>query len=67
VKVALHGATGRMGRTIARLVHECGDSIVGACAHAGDPNQGTDIGILAGIGEIGPVVGEDFAASLLGA
>jgi 4-hydroxy-tetrahydrodipicolinate reductase len=67
MKVALFGATGRMGRTIARILHECGDSVVGACAHANDPNQGTDIGTLAGIGEVGTVVGEDFASSLLGA
>ena len=68
MKLALHGATGRMGRAIAALAHAAGDiQIVGAAAAANDPNQGKDLGELAGLGSIGVAVTADVASSLLGA
>ena len=68
MKLALHGATGRMGRTIAALAHAAGDiQIVGAAAAATDPNQGRDLGELAGTGSLGVAVTADVASSLLGA
>lgn len=67
MKVALHGATGKMGRAVTRLLHEAGDEVVGACAHASDPDQGKDVGVLAGVGNLGIAVCEDLASALLGA
>lgn len=68
MKLALHGATGRMGRAIAALAHAAGDiQIVGAAAAASDPDQGRDLGELAGVGSIGVAVTADVASSLLGA
>lgn len=67
MRVALHGATGAMGRTIARMLHEAGDQIVGACAHADDPALGQDIGVLAGVGNVGTVVTPDLASALIDA
>jgi 4-hydroxy-tetrahydrodipicolinate reductase len=68
MKLALHGATGRMGRAIAALAHAEGDvQIVGAAAAPNDPNQGRDLGELAGIGTLGVAVTADLASSLLGA
>lgn len=68
MKLALHGATGRMGRAIAALAHAAGDvQIVGAAAAANDPNQGRDLGELAGVGSLGVAVTADVASSLLGA
>lgn len=68
MKVALHGATGRMGLTIARLCHAAGDlQIVGAIAADGDPQLGRDLGELAGTGALGVETTSDVAAGLLGA
>lgn len=68
LKIALHGATGRMGRAIARLCQEASDiQIVGAVAHPDDPDLGKDIGTLAGVGPIGVEVSPDLASGLLGA
>ncbi|HEX3597807.1 MAG TPA: 4-hydroxy-tetrahydrodipicolinate reductase [Polyangiaceae bacterium] len=68
MKLALHGASGRMGRAIAAFAHAAGDiQIVGAAAAPGDPNQGRDLGELAGIGSLGVAITADVASSLLGA
>jgi 4-hydroxy-tetrahydrodipicolinate reductase len=68
MKIALHGATGRMGLAIARLAHAAGDvQIVGAAAAPGDPHQGRDLGELAGLGSIGVAITGDVASALLGA
>jgi 4-hydroxy-tetrahydrodipicolinate reductase len=68
MKIALSGATGRMGLAVARLAHAAGDvEIVGGSAAPNDPNQGRDIGDLAGIGSLGVAVTEDLASALLGA
>jgi 4-hydroxy-tetrahydrodipicolinate reductase len=68
MKIAIHGATGRMGRTIAALAHAAGDvQIVGAAAAPSDPAQGRHKGELAGTGALGVAVTADVASALLGA
>jgi 4-hydroxy-tetrahydrodipicolinate reductase len=68
VKLALHGATGRMGLAIARLAHAAPDiQIVGAVCSSVDPGQGRDVGELAGFGNLGVVATADLGAGLLGA
>ncbi|MBN2191677.1 MAG: 4-hydroxy-tetrahydrodipicolinate reductase [Polyangiaceae bacterium] len=68
MKLAIHGATGRMGLTIARLAHAAGDiELVGAGCAAADPAVGRDLGELAGLGTLGLVATSDQAAVLLGA
>ncbi|AKU96022.1 4-hydroxy-tetrahydrodipicolinate reductase [Labilithrix luteola] len=54
VRVAVLGATGRMGRAVTRLAHEGGMKVV--CA-IGASDEGRDAGELAGVGTLGvPVV-----------
>jgi len=68
VKLAIFGATGRMGLAIARLAHAAGDvQIVGGVCADQDPGVGRDIGELAGIGPLGVVTTPDVASGLLGA
>ncbi len=68
LKLAVSGATGRMGRTVIRLCQEAGDiTLVGACAASGDPNLGEDAGTLAGSRPAGVAITDDMAAALLGA
>jgi 4-hydroxy-tetrahydrodipicolinate reductase len=68
LKLAVHGATGRMGLAVTRLAAEAGDfTIVGAICGADDPADGRDIGEIAGIGNIGVVTSPDVAGGLLGA
>ena len=68
MKIALHGATGRMGLALAALARADADvAIVGAAAAPGDPGVGKDLGDLAGGGSLGVEVTEDVASALLGA
>jgi 4-hydroxy-tetrahydrodipicolinate reductase len=68
MKLALFGATGRMGLAIARLAHASGDvQIVGGVCSDSDPGCGRDVGELAGLGQIGVVTTPDTASGLLGA
>lgn len=68
MKLALHGATGRMGLAIVRLAQAAGDvQIVGAASAPEDPMQGRDLGELAGVGNVGVSVTGDVASALLGA
>jgi 4-hydroxy-tetrahydrodipicolinate reductase len=68
LKLAVCGATGRMGRTVIRLCQESGDlTLVGACAASGDPSLGEDAGTLAGARPSGVAVTDDLSAALLGA
>lgn len=68
VKLALHGATGRMGRAITRLcLEDPAVVLVGAAAHAADPACGRDIGEVAGAGHAGVAVDGDVRNALLGA
>ncbi len=60
MRIAIMGAGGRMGRTLARLVHERdGCELAGGIEVEGSPALGQDIGTLAGIGEIGISVEDD--------
>jgi len=69
MKLAIFGATGRMGLAIARLAHAAGDvQIVGGICSDSDPGLGKDIGELAGLGgQLGVVTTADTASGLLGA
>jgi 4-hydroxy-tetrahydrodipicolinate reductase len=68
VKLALHGATGRMGLAVTRLAYAASDiDIVGAVCSSVDPGQGRDIGELAGIGTLGVEATADLGSGLLGA
>ena len=65
MKIAIHGAAGRMGQRLVALGHaQQGMQIVAALEADTHPALGQDVGTLAGIGEIGvplKVVGESEA------
>ncbi len=64
-RVAVLGASGRMGRAVVRLAHDAGMRVVLAVAAT---EQGRDAGELAGIGAIGaPVTGDATAIAGSGA
>ncbi|MEZ4229530.1 MAG: 4-hydroxy-tetrahydrodipicolinate reductase [Polyangiaceae bacterium] len=68
MKLALHGASGRMGLTIAKIVAEADDiQLVGAVCGADDKSLGKDIGELAGVGTLGVECSADAGSALLGA
>lgn len=53
MRLAIIGAGGRMGRTLARLVHETeGCEVVGGTERSGSDYIGEDMGVLAGLGPI---------------
>jgi 4-hydroxy-tetrahydrodipicolinate reductase len=60
MKLAIAGAGGRMGRVLARIVHETADcEVAGAIEAKGSPHVGADIGSLAGLGALGVTVTDD--------
>jgi 4-hydroxy-tetrahydrodipicolinate reductase len=68
MKIALFGATGRMGQALTRLIAQAPDlELVGAACAANDPAVGQDVGTLAGVGTLGVEASPDAAAALLGA
>lgn len=68
MKLAIFGASGRMGQAITRLAAAASDiQIVGAIAGPNDPAVGRDVGEISGIGTVGVEVTSDVAAGLLGA
>ena len=68
MRLALHGASGRMGLAITRLSRAQREvEIVGAACSSEDPLLGRDIGELAGLGALGVVTSPDVASALLGA
>jgi 4-hydroxy-tetrahydrodipicolinate reductase len=68
VRIAIHGATGRMGRELVRLIHAAKeDQLVGAVAAADAPEQGRDIGEVVGVGALGVSITSDLASGFLGA
>jgi 4-hydroxy-tetrahydrodipicolinate reductase len=68
VKLAIHGATGRMGLAVIRLAHADPEiRIVGGACAGGDPGAGRDLGEIAGLGSIGVVASPDASSALLGA
>ncbi len=67
MKVALHGATGRMGQSIVRLAESEGARLVGAVASPSSKVLGRDVGEVAGAGNLGVEVTADASSALLGA
>ena len=67
MKIAICGATGRMGLAVARLARAEGMQIVGAIVSAQSEALGRDIGDLAGIGTIGVAVDAHAQGGLIGA
>lgn len=67
MKLAVHGAAGRMGQSVVRLARADGVRIVGAIEASRSVHIGKDVGDLAGAGHAGVAIGEDTAAGLLGA
>ncbi|MGB6118759.1 MAG: 4-hydroxy-tetrahydrodipicolinate reductase [Mesorhizobium sp.] len=60
MKLVVVGATGRMGRTLIRVIAETdGVTLSGAIEQAGSPNLGKDAGVIAGVGETGVMVSDD--------
>lgn len=54
VRLAIHGAAGRMGRRLVALSSEDADlKLVAAIDHPEHPELGTDAGLLAGVGVLG--------------
>jgi 4-hydroxy-tetrahydrodipicolinate reductase len=63
IKVAVHGAAGRMGRTIVQLVHEAGDlALVAAVDAPESPWLGRDAGELAGVVPAGVKISPELSA-----
>lgn len=67
MKIAIIGASGRMGLSVARLAKSEGATIVGAAVSSRSESIGRDIGELAGIGTVGVALGADLGLALLGA
>lgn len=67
MKIAIAGATGRMGQSITRIAVQEKLTIVGALASSQSAHLGKDMGDVAGAGHIGVAIGDDVASSLLGA
>ena len=60
MKLAIAGAGGRMGRVLARIVHETPDcEIAGAIEAKGSPHVGADAGTLAGLPALGVAITDD--------
>lgn len=67
-KVAVLGASGRMGRTIVPLVAQAADlRLSGALAAAGDPSIGQDAGVVAGAAPLGVAITSEAGRALDGA
>ncbi len=68
LRLAIAGAAGRMGRELARVVHETeGCSLAGGIEVAGSPHVGVDYGLLIGAGELGVKISADAETVLAGA
>ncbi|WP_437738915.1 4-hydroxy-tetrahydrodipicolinate reductase [Sorangium sp. So ce1335] len=67
LKVAVHGASGKMGQAIVRLAANERAQIVGAIVSRGSPRIGRDVGELSGTGNLGVALSDDTSAGLLGA
>ncbi|XXT07996.1 4-hydroxy-tetrahydrodipicolinate reductase [Sorangium sp. So ce367] len=67
LKVAIHGASGKMGQAIVRLAANERAQVVGAIVSRGSSRIGRDVGELAGTGTIGVAMSDDTSAGLLGA
>ena len=64
-RVAVLGATGRMGQTLVRMI--AGDDelqLVGAATEPGHPSIGEDAAVIAGAGQSGVSVTDDLGGAL---
>jgi 4-hydroxy-tetrahydrodipicolinate reductase len=60
LKIAVMGASGRMGRTLTQVVHATrGCQIMGAVEQKGSLAVGQDVGLLAGLGKLGVLITDD--------
>ena len=65
IKIVVIGAGGRMGKTIVACVDDTdGVSIIGGTEYSGHSSIGSDLGLLAGIGEKGVFVVENIEDAL---
>lgn len=67
MRIAIHGAAGRMGQSVVRLAATEGASIVGAIVSPHSTSLGRDAGEVAGLGILGVETTADTASGLLGA
>ncbi|APR84656.1 4-hydroxy-tetrahydrodipicolinate reductase [Minicystis rosea] len=67
MKIAIHGASGRMGQSVVRLASGEGAQIVGAIVSPNSKALGRDVGEVAGAGIVGVETTADTASGLLGA
>jgi 4-hydroxy-tetrahydrodipicolinate reductase len=68
MKIAIHGASGRMGRAVLSLVMADGrDSVVGAVAEPGSPEIGRDLGEVHGLTPVGVIIQDSVDDAVLGA
>ena len=67
LKVAVLGASGRMGKAILSCLVEADDlTLVGAVTEPDDPALGDDAGEIAGVGTLGVPLTDDRAQGLHG-
>lgn len=67
MKIAIIGCAGRMGRTLVQEVHAHKETkLMAGVEQQGSVYMGKDIGILAGIGELGIAVTDDTEAAIKG-
>ena len=65
IRVAVFGATGRMGQTLCRLIAEAEDlQLVGAATEPGHASIGQDAGSVAGMPALGVVVTDNASAAV---
>lgn len=67
LKIAVHGASGRMGQCVTRIAAAERIQVVGAIVSRGSPLIGRDVGEVSGAGNLGVAMSDDTAAGLLGA
>ena len=68
MKVAIVGAAGRMGSRLIHAVLEAeGLELTGATERPGHPQIGMDAGLVAGAGELGILISDDLAATMVNA
>ncbi|HRI69584.1 MAG TPA: 4-hydroxy-tetrahydrodipicolinate reductase [Polyangium sp.] len=67
MKIAISGATGRMGQSIVRLAGQDQIGIVGAITSSQSIHLGKDVGDVAGAGHLGVAIADDVGSALLGA
>ncbi|HJP38788.1 MAG: 4-hydroxy-tetrahydrodipicolinate reductase [Gammaproteobacteria bacterium] len=64
-RIAIFGATGRMGQTLIRLITDDADlELVGAATEPGHADIGSDAGSTAGVRSLGVVITDDTSAAV---